>query len=134
MCSFWSFMTALTSLLFVEILWNGLLRGKGVVILDTGHRLTSHPTDIQIFFKFYTWISVKSWRILNSLHIFIYIKQKLIQIFSSFYLCFLLNILIRVRMIQYFRQNTDEELKGWRKQTTIIQNMSFFIRYKNLFV
>ena len=28
------------------IQWNGLLRSKGVVILDTGQHLTSHPTDI----------------------------------------------------------------------------------------
>ena len=39
-------LVALTSLLFIEIQWNGLLRAKGVVILDTGHHLTSHPTDI----------------------------------------------------------------------------------------
>ena len=34
------------SLLFYEIQWNGLLRAKGVVIFDTGHHLTSHPTDM----------------------------------------------------------------------------------------
>ena len=40
-------LVAPTSLLFIEIQWNGLLRAKGVVILDTEHHLTSHPTDIQ---------------------------------------------------------------------------------------
>ena len=39
-------LAALTSLLFIEMQWNGLLRAKGVVILDTGYHLTSHPTDI----------------------------------------------------------------------------------------
>ena len=34
------------SLLFYEIQWNGLLRAKGVVIFDTGHHLTSHPTGM----------------------------------------------------------------------------------------
>ena len=34
------------SLLVNEIQRNGLLRAKGVVILDTGHHLTSHPMDI----------------------------------------------------------------------------------------
>ena len=33
------------SLIFVEIQWNGLLCAKRVVFLDTGHHLTSHPTD-----------------------------------------------------------------------------------------
>ena len=33
-------MADLTSLLFIEIQWNGLLRAKGVVILNTGHNLT----------------------------------------------------------------------------------------------
>ena len=39
---FWNFevsIAALTSLLFIEIQYNGLLRAKGVVILDTGHPL-----------------------------------------------------------------------------------------------
>ena len=48
---FWHFevsLTALTSLLFIEIQRNGLLRAKGVIILDTGHHLTSHPTDITV--------------------------------------------------------------------------------------
>ena len=31
--------------LFFEIQRNGLSRAKGVVIFDTGHHLTSHPTD-----------------------------------------------------------------------------------------
>jgi hypothetical protein len=34
------------SLLFFEHQGNDLLRAKGVVILDTGHLLTSHPTNI----------------------------------------------------------------------------------------
>ena len=29
-------LATLTNLLFIEIQWNGLLRAKGVVILDTG--------------------------------------------------------------------------------------------------
>ena len=33
------------SLLFFENQGNDLLCAKGVVILDTGHLLTSHPTD-----------------------------------------------------------------------------------------
>ena len=45
-------LAALMSLLFIEIQWNGLLRAKGVVILDTGHHLTSHPTDINILDKY----------------------------------------------------------------------------------
>jgi hypothetical protein len=36
------------SLLFFEHQGNGLLRAKGVVILDTGHHLTSRPTDIKV--------------------------------------------------------------------------------------
>jgi hypothetical protein len=40
------------SLLFFEHQGNDLLRAKGVVILDTGHHLTFHPTDMQ--FKVYT--------------------------------------------------------------------------------
>ena len=32
------------SILFIKIQWNGLLRAKGVVILDTGHHLT-FPSD-----------------------------------------------------------------------------------------
>ena len=38
-------LAALKSLLSIEIQRNGLLRAKGVVILDTGRHLTSHPTD-----------------------------------------------------------------------------------------
>ena len=39
-------LAALTSLLFIETQRNGLLRAKEVVILDTGHHLTSHPMDM----------------------------------------------------------------------------------------
>ena len=39
-------LVALTSLLFYEIQRNGLLRAKGVVVLDTGHYWKFHPTDI----------------------------------------------------------------------------------------
>ena len=39
-------LAALTSLLFIETQRNGLLRAKEVVILDTGHHLMSHPTDM----------------------------------------------------------------------------------------
>ena len=45
--NFWSSPGGLTSLFSIEIQWNGLLRAKWVVILDTGHYLTSHPTDIK---------------------------------------------------------------------------------------
>ena len=41
-------LAALTSLLFIGIQWNGLLRAKGVVILDTGHHLTSYPTNVKV--------------------------------------------------------------------------------------
>ena len=37
---------------------NGLLRAKGVVVIDTGHHLTSHPMDIscnQNSFPIYEW-------------------------------------------------------------------------------
>ena len=40
-------LAALSSLLFIEIQWNGFLRAKGFVILDTGHHLTSRSTDMQ---------------------------------------------------------------------------------------
>ena len=49
---FWNFkvsLEALMNLLFYEIQWNGLLRAKGVVILDMGPHLTSYPTDLKIF-------------------------------------------------------------------------------------
>ena len=39
-------LAALTSLLFIEIKQNSLLRAKGAVILDTGIHLRSHSTDI----------------------------------------------------------------------------------------
>ena len=45
----WNFeisLAAFTSLLFIESQWNGLLRAKGVVILDTGQHITTHPMDI----------------------------------------------------------------------------------------
>ena len=48
---FWNFkvsLAALTSLLFIVIQYNGHLRAKGVVILDAGNQLTSHPTDIKM--------------------------------------------------------------------------------------
>ena len=45
---------ALTSLLFLKIQRNGLLRDKGVVILDMGHHLTSQLTDIKIN-KYHIW-------------------------------------------------------------------------------
>ena len=38
-------LAALTNQLLIEIQWNGLLRTMGVVILDTGHHLTSHLTE-----------------------------------------------------------------------------------------
>mgnify|MGYP003691638023 CR=1 FL=1 len=41
-------LAALTILFLDEIQKNGLLRVKGVVILDTGHHLTSHPTGMNI--------------------------------------------------------------------------------------
>jgi hypothetical protein len=36
------------SLLFFDHQGNDLLRAKGVVILDTGQHLTSHPTDFKV--------------------------------------------------------------------------------------
>ena len=39
-------MAALASLLFFYSHWNGLLRAKEVVIIDTGHHLTSQPMDV----------------------------------------------------------------------------------------
>ena len=45
-------LAALGSLLFIEIQWNGLLRAKGKVIHDTGHHLTSYPTEI-------TWMNME---------------------------------------------------------------------------
>jgi hypothetical protein len=39
------------SLLFFEHQGNHLLRAKGVVILDMGHHLTSHPTDLKVMIK-----------------------------------------------------------------------------------
>jgi hypothetical protein len=36
------------SLLFFDYQGNDLLRAKGIVILDTGHHLTSHPTDFKV--------------------------------------------------------------------------------------
>ena len=39
-------LAALTSLIVFEIQWNGHLRAKGFVILDTGRHWTSHPTAI----------------------------------------------------------------------------------------
>ena len=46
-----------------KIQWNGPLRAKGVVILDSQHHLTSHPTvitsNIYIFpFMIFMWISI----------------------------------------------------------------------------
>ena len=41
---YWSFPVALTSILFWKFQRNGRLRAKRVVILDTGHHLTYHPT------------------------------------------------------------------------------------------
>ena len=41
-------LAALTILFFDEIQKNGLLRNKGVGILDTGHHLRSHPTGMNI--------------------------------------------------------------------------------------
>ena len=40
-----------TSLLFIEIQWNDLLRAR-VVILDTGHNLTPHPVKYKSLFKY----------------------------------------------------------------------------------
>ena len=41
-------LAALTILFFDEIQKNGLVRNKGVGILDTGHHLRSHPTGMNI--------------------------------------------------------------------------------------
>ena len=49
------------SLLFFEHQGNDLLRAKGVVILDTGHLLTSHPTDIQS--KVYSACKISSFKL-----------------------------------------------------------------------
>ena len=38
-------LAALTSLHFIEIQWNGLLRARRVVILDMWHHLTSHQNN-----------------------------------------------------------------------------------------
>ena len=50
----WNFevsLAAITSLHFYKIKRNCLLRAKGVVILDTGHQLTSHPTDFSTTYE-----------------------------------------------------------------------------------
>ena len=47
----WNFEVSLEApmrLLFIEIQWNCLSHAKGVVILDTGHHLTSHLTDMVV--------------------------------------------------------------------------------------
>ena len=44
----WVSLMALMNLLFFEHQGNDFLRAKGVAILDTGHHLTSHPTDIKV--------------------------------------------------------------------------------------
>ena len=49
LCHFEVFLEALTRLLFYEIQRNGLFRAKGVVMIDTGNHLTSHPTEIKIY-------------------------------------------------------------------------------------
>ena len=49
----------LTSLLFFEIQRNGLLRVMVVLILDSGHHLTSHPTDINMDIKIFNEYQIK---------------------------------------------------------------------------
>jgi hypothetical protein len=44
----WVSLTASMSLLFFEHQGNDLWSPKGVVILDMGHHLTSHPTDLKV--------------------------------------------------------------------------------------
>ena len=41
-------LAALTSLLFYETPRNGFLRARWVIILRTGHQITSHPTDSKL--------------------------------------------------------------------------------------
>ena len=52
---FWDFevsLAALSSLLFIQVQWNGLLCVKGVVILDSGHHLTTSEK----WMKFTIWL------------------------------------------------------------------------------
>ena len=58
----WNFdvcLAALTSLLFIKIQWNGLLRTNGVDIIDTGHHVMSHPTVIKTLNIYKKYKSIK---------------------------------------------------------------------------
>ena len=50
------------NLLFIEIQWNGVLRSKGVVIPDTGHHLTCHPTDrsVEVYTVGSAWVDISN--------------------------------------------------------------------------
>ena len=50
--------------------WFGEMRDKGVVIVDTGHHLTSHPTDIKVYLQKLKVISSLLSKVLHAKAIF----------------------------------------------------------------
>ena len=82
----WNFedsLVALTSPLFFKIYRNSLLRAKWVVILDTGHHWTSHPTDMWV--KGFCRLRTKGIRILVCFYHLCSCPKCLWNIFTNFW-------------------------------------------------